>query len=123
MSDIRQYFYKPLTVSKVIKIAKEFNITDENPYQNFPNLYSEWDTKLELNSICYLDEYAEIDDDTDDEIYPKFIQENNLWLLCYGWYFIEQLDYVAEQKENFSDQDFLNALNHYLDKDTYLEFD
>lgn len=120
--DIADYFYKPLKVSEVIEIAKQFNITDENPYQNFPNLYSEWDTKLELNSICYLDEDVEIDDDTDEEIYPKFVQENNLTVLCYGMYFIDALDYTKQNKENFSNQDFINALTYYLQNDTYLEF-
>lgn len=122
MLDIRQYFYKPLTVSEVIEIAKEFIVIDKNAEDNFPYLYSNFDSELELDTICYLGEGVEVTNDSK-EIYPKFIQENNLWILCQGWYFIEQLDYVAEQKENFSNQDFLDALNYYLDKDTYLEFD
>lgn len=122
MPDIRQYFYKPLTVSEVIEIAKEFIVIDKNAEDNFPYLYSNFDSELELDTICYLGEGVEVTDDSK-EIYPKFIQENNLWVLCQGWYFIEQLEYVSEQKENFSNQDFLDALNYYLDKDTYLEFD
>lgn len=122
MQNIRQYFYKPLKVSEVIQIAKEFIITNENVEDDFPFLYADYDAILALDTICYLGENVEVTDDGK-EIYPKFIQENDLWVLCQGWYFIEQLEYVAEQKENFSDQDFLDALNYYLDKDTYLEFD
>lgn len=122
MQNIRQYFYKPLTVSKVIEIAKEFITTNENAEDDFPYLYADFDAELTLDTICYLGENVEVIDNNK-EIYPKFIQENNLWVLCQGWYFIEQLEYVAEQKENFSNQDFLDALNYYLKNDTYLEFD
>ncbi|MDO4431619.1 MAG: hypothetical protein Q4B95_10120 [Lonepinella koalarum] len=119
--NITDYFHKPLKVSEVIEIAKKFNVVDENPYSNFPFLYADYDAILALDTICYLDKEVDVDDNGE-EIYPKFIQENNLWLLCQGWYFIDILDYTRENKKNFSKQDFINALNYYLQNDSYLEF-
>lgn len=121
MKNLSDYLYKAMNVSDILDIAKLFNETDDNPYQIFPTIYSNLGVeKITLDTVCFLGESSQVSDDGL-EVYPDFITQNGLSVLCYGFTFIEIFDYISETKESFSVQDFINVLNYYIENDDYLD--
>lgn len=73
-----------------------------------------------LDAVCYIDDYPDIDDD-DNEIPVSFIEENGLEYYCSDENVIDVVGASLHQKENASVEEMMNALEFYLEKDTFLE--
>lgn len=54
-------------------------------------------------------------DDNDEEVYPDFVRDKSLDLFYYGQQFEDVLMSVFDQKETASINDYINALNYYME--------
>ena len=89
-----------------------------NP-DNYYSVYITKDETLKENSVVYVGETSEIDDD-DNEIYPNEVLENNLEF-CYSCEnFQAVIDLAYEQKSNASINEFIKCLDYYSKRDTFL---
>ena len=75
---------------------------------------------LDLETVCYLDNGPKIIDGK--EVLPDFINENGLDILCSGDVFMDVYDDLDERYPNFTKDQFIDALNYYMDNDDYIEF-
>lgn len=76
--------------------------------------------EAEVSTSCFLDDYAEItDDDDDDEIDTRFVAENNLSL----WWRDELVQDVVlnalHQDSQISNTEILEAIKYYCRFDTF----
>ncbi len=113
------HFSQPYSLGHIIKeialYLKEHNFSDEDYC-----LYSK-KVNFQPDQICFIDKYPEINED-DEEVFPNFVVENDLELFYYGQQFEDVLFNVMEQKEDPSENDFLRALEFFLDNDSFMEF-
>ena len=56
------------------------------------------------------------------EVFPDFVNENELDILCSGDVFMDVYDDLDERYPNFTKDQFIDALNYYMDNDDYIEF-
>ena len=75
---------------------------------------------LDLETVCYLDNGPKIIDGK--EVFPDFVNENGLDILCSGDVFMDVYDDLDERYPNFTKDQFIDALNYYMDNDDYIEF-
>lgn len=72
-----------------------------------------------LDTDCVIDEYSEITDD-DEEIFPKYITQNNLEF----WFTDELLEdvifNVLKQKTSATNEEILKAIKHYNERDSFI---
>jgi ribosomal protein L7/L12 len=68
--------------------------------------------------VCYLERYPGGSDNED--IYPQFVQDNSLELIYYGEHFEDVVSNLLEQKKEPSIEEFITALNYYLDNDNFI---
>lgn len=112
------YFAEPYSLGHIIKEVashiKEHGFSNED-YCLYSKEYS-----FQPDQICYIAEYPEVVDDED--VYPLFVVENNLELFYYGEQFENVLFNVMDQKQDPSENDFLKALDFYMENDTFIEF-
>lgn len=74
-------------------------------------------------TICYVDDYPEINDD-DEEEYSVFVKNNNLCNVCSGDILEDVLGNVLYQKGVGSTiTDYVAALNYYLENDNFMDFE
>ncbi len=83
-------------------------------------LYSETEN-MELNSVCYIDEYPECDDETYEEKMPEFIEEKKLQLIFRDELLQDVVISVLTKKESASNSELLRSIKFYDDNDTFLE--
>jgi hypothetical protein len=76
---------------------------------------------LAKDIVCYLDRYPKVVDDED--VYPQFVLDNSLELLYYGDQFEDVMFNLLEQKEEPLIEDFISALNYYLDNDAFITYE
>lgn len=73
-----------------------------------------------LETDCVIDEYSEITDD-DEEIFPKYITQNNLEF----WFTDELLEDVTfntlKQKASATNEEILKAIKYYNDRDSFMK--
>lgn len=73
-----------------------------------------------LETDCVIDEYSEITDD-DEEIFPKYITQNNLEF----WFTDELLEDVTfnalKQKTSATNEEILKAIKHYNEHDSFMK--
>lgn len=116
----KNYFHTKITISDAIDYAKIFNEDENDKFARFPYLYaSQTKPPLKLESNCYLAESPKIIND--EEVYPEFVNTNSLNVLCTGDVFIDVYDALESEKENFTKNDFIRALNYYLENDEFIE--
>ena len=119
MSD--KYLQKKITISEAIDYAKIFNEDNSNKFSRLPYLYaSQKDNPLHLTTTCYLDSSPKVIDGV--ESYPDFIEKSNLDVLCPGDVFIDAYDALESQKQSFTKDDFIKALNYYIENDDFMDF-
>lgn len=94
---------------------------------NLPNFHiyiyissDEDESILDIETVCYLDNGPKIIDGK--EVFPDFVNENGLDILCSGDVFMDVYDDLDEQYPNFTKDQFIDALNYYMDNDDYIEF-
>ena len=74
---------------------------------------------IDLNSCCYIYEYPEIDDDTDEEVFPKYITNNDLQLI-YRDELLQDVIIVALKKYKYiSNEKLLQFIKYYDENDCF----
>ncbi|MEI3336734.1 MAG: hypothetical protein V8R02_04615 [Clostridium sp.] len=72
---------------------------------------------IDLNSYCYIAEYPQIDDDTDEEIFPEYVSNNNLELV-YCDELLQDVIIVALKKDkDVSSKKLLQFIKYYDEND------
>lgn len=74
-----------------------------------------------LNTVCYLDDYPEIDDD-DEETYSQFVVSNNLELLFREELIQDVILNVNHQVQGPTNEQIMQAINYYNENDTFMDF-
>ena len=114
-------FRKPVPFKKIIKFMSEY-VKKKVVYKDFCVYSKLWDSdELTLETICYLDDYAEITDDNK-EIFPQFVQDNNLEFLLMDELIESVIFNALHQKPDVTDEEILKAIQFYNDKDTFIDF-
>jgi len=83
------------------------------------------DNQLALDKLYVIDDPV-IVNEHDEDVFPDYIVQNQLWLACYGSIMVDVISLVLEeaaQQQTTPSLVFLvDALNYYLDNDSYLDF-
>ena len=118
----KQVTYK---LSDVITIFK--NMILENGIDNLLDdidfcIYTiDFEEEASGDTICYLDDYPDIDDN-DQEIYTDFIIENNFVLFYSGEQFEDVISNMLSQKLDASVEEFISAINYYREHDAFMNY-
>lgn len=106
---------KPILIKDLIEAVRSGGSFDDDLC-----LYAKEDEEV-INSelVCYLDEYPEVVNDTDQ--FSDFVMSNNLCLVYYGEQFEDVMRNVYEQKASATSDEVILALNYYLKNDDFLD--
>ena len=84
-------------------------------------LYSK-DENLLLDSCCYVLDYPEIDDETDEEKLPLLAVKNNMNTVYRPELIQDIITSALYQKRDATNIELLNAVHYYFENDSFLEF-
>lgn len=121
--NLDKFYRRKISISEAIDCARLFNDDDTDKFAKFPYIYissDEDESILDLETVCYLDNGPKIMDGK--EVFPDFVNENGLDILCSGDVFMDVYDDLDERYPNFTKNQFIDALNYYMDNDDYIEF-
>lgn len=121
--NLDKFYRRKISISEVIDCARLFNDDDTDKFAKFPYIYISSDKDesiLDLETVCYLDNGPKIMDGK--EVFPDFVNENGLDILCNGDVFMDVYDDLDERYPNFTKNQFIDALDYYIDNDDYIEF-
>ncbi|KAF1067744.1 MAG: hypothetical protein GAK45_01576 [Pseudomonas citronellolis] len=85
-------------------------------------LYGNDEASLRLDAHYWLADYPQVDDD-DNEHYPASVQAQGLDYLYSGEQFADVLINAHGQKPTVNPEELVRALNHYSERDTFLDFE
>lgn len=108
---------KEYTLSEIISFFKS---GDNSLGQDFCLYSKDPDDELSHDQSCYIDDYPSGDDDGND-IFPDFIQKNNLELIYYGEQLIDAITNINHQVKNPDISLIIKALNYFMDNDDFLK--
>ena len=110
---------KPYRLQEIIEIVSK-NIANNGFTDSNYCLYSNEDI-AQSEQLCYLELYPTIDGDGE-EVYPDFVKDKSLDIFYYGQQFEDVLMSVFDQKSSASIKDYIDALNYYIENDTFMDF-
>ncbi|MEO3944834.1 hypothetical protein [Gorillibacterium sp. CAU 1737] len=105
---------KPITIHQLIGIAQD----DLDEF----NLYRKEDSPIDETSTLYLDDPIDVDDETDEEIYPEFAKEHGLSIYFSGQVASDLIANTRHQVKNPSLQDYIDNFNYYDKHDCFFTF-
>lgn len=109
-------YMTPYSLDNLItKIVQEGYTKD-----NFCLYTKEYETTATPSLTCYLECYPEVSDD--DEVYPDYVEQNELELFFYGDQFMDVLRSALNQKPNATVDELISGLNYYLENDAFITF-
>ncbi|UXM95599.1 hypothetical protein N5853_02915 [Bartonella sp. HY329] len=109
----KQQEYK---LSTIIEAFAEPLRVDQDNYYDYNGfcLYCKVDADdLELDQLYYIDDYGDDDDDSNQDVYPEFITQNNLYFVCHGEAFINAMSMVLSEIEQPTLENFVDGINYY----------
>ncbi len=78
--------------------------------------------EFDKNTIVYLDDPLDVDDDTEDEIYPSFAEELDLQWLLSGQVINDIIVNTQHQLPNPTVKDYIINLIYYNENDCFFTF-
>ncbi|WLE64151.1 hypothetical protein GIY62_35420 (plasmid) [Burkholderia plantarii] len=120
MSDFK---HKPYPIEDFIQIVRDKRDRSAKYDRNF--LYDvygkeEDDDRLHVGQYIFVSDTVQVNDD-DEEIYPDDVKENGLTFLYSGENFQAVVDLAVKQKPAASPAEIIRCLNHYAEKDDFLD--
>ena len=112
-------------IADVISILKEKYLKEGEQalYDDYDwHIYIPDGDKLFLTTACCITAPPDFDEETDEEIIPPFAVENGMDGSVLPEIFQDVICSVLEQKHGATNEELLNALNYYLENDTFMEF-
>jgi hypothetical protein len=116
---IVQYVRVPIKTEELFEIPEDIL---ENHQLYFTHETSKMDF-LAKDTIVYLDDIVEVDDETDKEIYPAFALKYNLKMGLLGSLVNDVIYNTKYQLQNPTTDDFITNLNYYYNHDCFFDFD
>ena len=112
------------TIEEVINILRE---KYKSEGQNALYIDNDWhiyvaDDELFLGRICCITAPPDFDEETDEEIIPEFAIENGMDGSVLPEIFQDVIISAMTQKSDVSNEELVEALNYYLDNDTFMSF-
>jgi len=80
------------------------------------------DDELLLTTVCCVTAPPDFDDETDEEIIPEFAVENGMDGSVVPEVFQDVIVSALVQKSDATNDELIEALNYYLDNDTFMPF-
>ncbi|WP_310604577.1 DUF7716 domain-containing protein [Anaerosporobacter sp.] len=115
--------HKPFTLDQILDYAR---VSSSEQNSEFESLYVYVRMKtienddISLNEECFFDD-APAGGDDDQDVFPLFVQENNLEVLCSCVQIVDVVTAALQQKPNVSTIELLESLDYYLRRDGFLE--
>lgn len=113
------------TIEDVIILLKEKYLKEgEQALWNDSDwqLYISDDDELSLTTACCVTAPPDFDEETDEEIIPEFAVENGMEGSVLPETLQDVISSALEQKQEATNEELLEALNYYLDNDTFMVF-
>jgi len=98
-------------------VNKQLNYED----MNFCLYTKEYEKLASTDTVCYLDDYPDVDDE-DREIYSSFVVEEKLEFFFSGENLEAVIGNALYQKDKASIAEFIAALNYYIGHDAFIQF-
>jgi hypothetical protein len=117
-ADIVQYVRVPIRIEELFDIPEDIL---ENHQLYFTHETYEMDF-LSKGTIVYLDDIVDVDDETDNEIYPAFALKNDLEMSLLGQLLNDIIGNTKHQLQNPTADDFIKNLNYYNNHDCFFDF-
>ena len=111
-------FCEPIKFQEVLRNIKE-NLDEGVSYCIYSKISD--CSELDLDTICYIDDYPEITDD-DDEIYSEFVVNNSLNIIFREELVQDVVRNVLHQKALATDGELIKAISYYSKKDSFMNF-
>ncbi|SCW52564.1 hypothetical protein SAMN04487970_1012119 [Paenibacillus tianmuensis] len=113
--DCKQWIRVPLTMEELISIPQD--VLDEHA------LYVHADMEyIDKETIVYLDDMVDVDDETVEEIYPEFSVEHNLQWFFSGQVVFDIIDNTKHQLPNPTIDDYIKNFSYYNENDCFFTF-
>ena len=108
--------HQELSLEQIIEQMR----VDESSSDDFC-LYGKEDGELAVDRLYWVSDYPDVVEDRD--VYPTDVAEQDLQLVYYGEQLIDVLAVALEEKPDASQQDLVDALNHYNWYDSFMIFE
>ena len=79
------------------------------------------DEEISLTSECYILDYPEIDDDTDEEVFPQKAIENQMDIVYRPELIQDAIIAALHQKPDAANNELLCAINYYIQHDSFMK--
>lgn len=108
-------YRKPITLLELIEIVK----TNQDKGESYCIYGKGYSSEANLSSICYIDLYTEVTEEYE-EIYPKFVTDNNLELWFREELVQDVISNALSQDKKVSNEKILEAIKYYDENDCFL---